>query len=82
MQVVPAITKYGRIGWQGIVPSRADKMASIATDKALLKVGSMGDFYREFDPDKIAEHLARTARREIRGIVTRIMEARAPAALA
>ena len=78
MQVVPAITKSGKIGWQGIVPSRADKMASIATDKALLKVGSMGDFYREFDPDKIAEHLARTARREIRGIVTRIMEEEHP----
>ena len=79
VQVVPAITKDGRIGWQGIVPSRADKMASIATDKALLKVGSMGDFYREFDPDKIAEHLARTARGEIRGIVGRIMETEHPA---
>ena len=78
MQVIPAITKDGRFGWQGIVPSRADKMASIATDKALLKVGSMGDFYREFDPDKIAEHLARTARQEIRGIVSRIMEAEHP----
>lgn len=78
MQVVPAITKDGRIGWQGIVPSRADKMASIATDKALLKVGSMRDFYREFDPDRIAEHLARTARAEIRGIVTRIMETEHP----
>ena len=78
MQVIPAITKDGRFGWQGIVPSRADKMASIATDKALLKVGSMGDFYREFDPDKIAEHLAKTARVEIRGIVSRIMEAEHP----
>ncbi|MGH9275648.1 MAG: hypothetical protein ACRDZU_13455 [Acidimicrobiales bacterium] len=78
MQVIPAITKDGRFGWQGIVPSRADKMASIATDKALLKVGSMGDFYREFDPDKIAEHLAKTARSEIRGIVSRIMEAEHP----
>jgi hypothetical protein len=78
MQVIPAITKDGRFGWQGIVPSRADKMASIATDKALLKVGSMGDFYREFDPDKIAEHLAKTARQEIRGIVSRIMEAEHP----
>ncbi len=78
VQVIPAISKDGRFGWQGIVPSRADKMASIATDKALLKVGSMGDFYREFDPDAIAEHLAKTARGEIRGIVERIMETEHP----
>ena len=78
VQVIPAISKDGRIGWQGIVPSRADKMASIATDKALLKVGSMGDFYREFDPDAIAEHLARTARSEMRGIVERIMQTEHP----
>jgi uncharacterized membrane protein YheB (UPF0754 family) len=78
MQVVPCISKDGRFGWQGIVPSRADKMASIATDKAVLKVGSMHDFYREFEPERIAEHLATVARAEIRGIVTRIMEVEHP----
>jgi hypothetical protein len=78
MQVVPCISKDGRFGWQGIVPSRADKMASIATDKAVLKVGSMQDFYREFEPDKIAEHLAMTAKAEIRGIVGKIMETEHP----
>jgi uncharacterized membrane protein YheB (UPF0754 family) len=78
MQVVPCISKDGRFGWQGIVPSRADKMASIATDKAVLKVGSMQDFYREFEPEQIAEQLATTARTEIRGIVTKIMEVEHP----
>jgi uncharacterized membrane protein YheB (UPF0754 family) len=78
MQVVPCISKDGRFGWQGIVPSRADKMASIATDKAVLKVGSMQDFYREFEPESIAEHLATVARSEIRGIVSRIMEVEHP----
>jgi hypothetical protein len=78
MQVVPCISKDGRFGWQGIVPSRADKMASIATDKAVLKVGSMQDFYREFEPERIADQIAKTATAEIRGIVTRIMEAEHP----
>ena len=82
VQVIPAITHDGRFGWQGIIPSRVSKMASISVDKALLKVGSIGDFYREFEPDKIADHIAATAReRDPRG---RRADhgARAPAAVA
>ncbi len=78
VQVIPAITHEGRFGWQGIIPSRVSKMASISVDKALLKVGSIGDFYREFEPDKIADHIAATARPEIRGVVERIMEREHP----
>ncbi|HEV7650781.1 MAG TPA: hypothetical protein VGP26_21765 [Actinophytocola sp.] len=78
VQVIPAITHDGRFGWQGIIPSRVSKMASISVDKALLKVGSIGDFYREFEPDKIADHIAATAREEIRGVVERIMEREHP----
>src|SRR3954454_851014 len=78
VQVIPAITHDGRFGWQGIIPSPGSKMASISVDKALLKVGSIGDFYREFEPDKIADHIAATAREEIRGVVERIMEREHP----
>jgi uncharacterized membrane protein YheB (UPF0754 family) len=73
VQVLPLIRYDGRIGWQGIVPSRADKMASIAVDKGLAKLGGIGDFYRELEPDRIAEHLAAIARSEIRGVVEEIM---------
>ncbi|MCT2582662.1 hypothetical protein [Actinophytocola gossypii] len=78
VQVIPAITHDGRFGWQGIIPSRVAKMASISVDKALLKVGSIGDFYREFEPDAIADHIAATARGEVRGVVERIMEREHP----
>jgi hypothetical protein len=78
VQVIPAITHDGRFGWQGIIPSRVAKMASISVDKALLKVGSISDFYREFEPDKIADHLAATARGEVREVVERIMEREHP----
>lgn len=78
VQVIPALTHDGRFGWQGIIPSRVSKMASISVDKALLKVGSIGDFYREFEPDKIADHIAATARTEIRDVVERIMEREHP----
>ncbi|MEQ1786297.1 MAG: hypothetical protein ABL966_04535, partial [Acidimicrobiales bacterium] len=78
VQVIPVLSKDGRLGWQGIVPSRVDKMASIATDKALSKVGSISDFYRELEPDKIADRLLTTARAEIRGVVERIMQQEHP----
>lgn len=78
VQVIPAITPDGRFGWQGIIPSRVAKMASISVDKALLKVGSISDFYREFEPDRIAEHLAATARGEVREVVERVMEREHP----
>ncbi|MGH3881104.1 MAG: hypothetical protein ACRDSK_29110 [Actinophytocola sp.] len=78
VQVIPAITHDGRFGWQGIIPSRVSKMASISVDKALLKVGGIADFYREFEPDKIADHIAATARGEIRSVVERIMEREHP----
>jgi uncharacterized membrane protein YheB (UPF0754 family) len=78
VQVLPAIRSDGRFGWQGIIPSRADKMASISVDKGLARLGSIGDFYRELDPDQIAEHVARTGRGEIRGVVERIMQRENP----
>jgi uncharacterized membrane protein YheB (UPF0754 family) len=78
VQVLPLIRYDGRIGWQGIVPSRADKMASIAVDKGLLKLGNMSDFYRELEPDRIAEHLAGVAQTEIRDVVEQIMRQENP----
>lgn len=78
VQVIPAITKDGRFGWQGIIPSRVDKMASIAVDKALSKVGSISDFYQQLEPDKIADHLVATAQGEIRDVVEGIMEREHP----
>ncbi len=78
VQVLPLIRYDGKIGWQGIVPSRADKMASIAVDKGLLKLGDVGDFYRELEPEKIAEHLAAVAQNEIRDVVEQIMRQENP----
>src|SRR6185312_11445095 len=38
VRILPLISYQGKLGWQGIVPSRADKMASIAVDKGLGKL--------------------------------------------
>jgi uncharacterized membrane protein YheB (UPF0754 family) len=72
LQEIPGIM-HGGVGWQGIIPSRASKMASIAVDKGIAKLGSPGDFYQQLEPDKIAEHIVTTSQRDIRDVVERIM---------
>jgi hypothetical protein len=72
VQVLPLLRYDGRLGWQGIVPSRADKMASLAVDKGLAKLGSIGDFYRELEPERVAGHLAMLVRPEVRAVVESI----------
>jgi len=79
VQVLPLVRYDGGLGWQGIIPSRADKMASIAVDKGLAKLGSISDFYRELEPDRIAEHLAVIAQNEIHDVVEQIMLTENPA---
>lgn len=78
VQIIPAFSDDGRLGWQGIVPSRVDKMASISVDKALAKVGSISDFYHQLEPDKVADQLLATAQGEIDQVITQIMEREHP----
>src|ERR1700684_4128708 len=43
----------GGIGWQGIVPSRAAKMGSLAVDSGIAKIGTPGDFFKQLETDKM-----------------------------
>ena len=74
---IPGVA-HGGIGWQGIIPSRAAKMGSIAVDKGIAKLGSPTDFYEQLEPDKIAEHILDTARDDIREVTERILEREHP----
>jgi uncharacterized membrane protein YheB (UPF0754 family) len=77
IQQIPGVMQGG-VGWQGIIPSRAAKMGSIAVDKGIAKLGSPADFYRQLEPEAIAEHILDTAREDIREVVDRIMEREYP----
>ena len=70
IQQIPGVMQGG-VGWQGIVPSRAAKMGSIAVDKGIAKLGSPADFYQQLEPDTIAEHILASSRGEIRELVER-----------
>ncbi|HEY5188732.1 MAG TPA: hypothetical protein VII87_06855 [Solirubrobacteraceae bacterium] len=68
----------GGIGWQGIVPSRAAKMGSLAVDSGISKIGTPQEFFRELDPEQIARQIVDSTRDDIHGIVERIMEREQP----
>jgi uncharacterized membrane protein YheB (UPF0754 family) len=78
LQQVPIGLTMGKFGWQGIVPSRAAKMGSIAVDKGIAKLGSPTEFYRQLEPEAIAEHIIATSRQDVRDVVERILRREHP----
>ncbi|MFT4264328.1 MAG: hypothetical protein QM572_13155 [Nocardioides sp.] len=78
IQEFPGLAQ-GRLGWQGIIPARAAKMGSIAVDKAIAKLGTPADFYRELEPEKIAAHIVATFAPEVPALVDEVMRAEHPA---
>jgi uncharacterized membrane protein YheB (UPF0754 family) len=77
VQQIPGVMQGG-VGWQGIIPSRAAKMGSIAVDKGIAKLGSTADFYAQLDQERIVEHVLTSARADIRDVVERIMQRENP----
>ena len=63
-------------GWQGIIPSKVEKMAGIVVDKALSKLGSLDEFFREMEPEKISAHLTRTIQVRIEEYTDEVMTER------
>lgn len=77
IQQVPGVMKGG-VGWQGIIPSRAAKVGSIAVDKGISKIGTPSDFYQQLEPDQIADQILSSARGDIRDVVERVMQREHP----
>src|SRR5690242_3375344 len=68
----------GGIGWQGIVPSRAAKMGSLAVDSGIAKLGTPREFFKQLDPEKIAEQIVANTQDAIPDIVERVMQREHP----
>lgn len=48
------------LGWQGIIPSKAERMARISVDASLAKIGTPQDVFAELDPVLMKDHFVRT----------------------
>ncbi|MBF6213625.1 hypothetical protein IU433_12775 [Nocardia puris] len=79
VQVLPTFSGDGRqLGFQGFIPARAEKMASICVDKALMRIGNPKDFIHELDLDVIADYIAELARPQVQQVVDEMMHRENP----
>jgi uncharacterized membrane protein YheB (UPF0754 family) len=72
LQQIPGVM-LGGIGWQGIVPSRAAKMGSLAVDAGIAKLGTPGEYWKQFDPDEMSRQIVESTRDDMRATVEKIM---------
>jgi uncharacterized membrane protein YheB (UPF0754 family) len=77
IQQIPGVM-VGGVGWQGIVPSRAAKMGSLAVDSGIAKIGRPQEFFNQLEPEKIAEQIIVSARDDLPIMVDGIMEREEP----
>jgi uncharacterized membrane protein YheB (UPF0754 family) len=61
------------LGWQGIIPAKVEKMAAIVVDKSLSKLGSLDEFFREMEPEKIASHVSKVTQARIEEYIDEVM---------
>ncbi len=47
----------GFLGWQGVIPRKAEKMAHICIDQTLQQFGDLNSVYQKLEPHKIVEHV-------------------------
>ncbi|WP_067826192.1 hypothetical protein [Nocardia inohanensis] len=74
VQVLPLFSGDGkRFGFQGFIPARAEKMASICVDRAIMRIGSPKEFIHELDLEGIADYIAEVGRKQVPAMVNQIM---------
>ncbi|MCB1056946.1 MAG: hypothetical protein KDD11_15710 [Acidobacteria bacterium] len=61
------------LGWQGIIPSKAEKMASTFVDSTMARLGSLPEVFEEMHPPTIAEHINRSLRPRIGELTDEVM---------
>lgn len=47
----------GVIGWQGVIPRKAEKMAHICIDRTLQKFGDLNTVYQKLEPQRIVQQV-------------------------
>ncbi|RJF87717.1 hypothetical protein D3874_12360 [Oleomonas cavernae] len=66
------------LGWQGVVPRKGRKMSTILVDKTLAKIGTLSDFMRQMEPDKISEQVSKVVAARIEDYVDDLMGEQSP----
>ncbi|MFD2228633.1 DUF445 domain-containing protein [Alkalimarinus sediminis] len=60
-------------GWQGVIPRKADKMASIVVDRTITRFGNMDDVFQKLEPEIITEQIISQIEPRIEEYIDEIM---------
>ncbi len=60
-------------GWQGVIPSRSEKMSGIFVDNSLAKLGTTAELFEAFETDELKDHLVRSLKPRIEEFIDDIM---------
>ncbi|MEM8930857.1 MAG: hypothetical protein AAGE94_06770 [Acidobacteriota bacterium] len=61
------------LGWQGIIPSKAERMASIFVDSTMIKLGTLPELFQQMEPERIAEQIVKVVRPRMRRYTDEIL---------
>ena len=61
------------LGWQGIIPSKARKMAAISVDATISKIGTVPEIFQQIDPKVLATHIVHSVDPRIEEYVDEMM---------
>ncbi len=70
--------KQGKIGWQGIIPARSERMGNIAAQKGVTKLATEREFYEALGPEQIATHIATSSSEEIHDLTDQLLREEYP----
>ncbi len=62
------------LGWQGIIPSKAEKMAQISVDATISKIGTVQEIFQQIDPQVLAAHVVKTIEPRVEEYVDELMD--------
>lgn len=65
-------------GWQGIIPRKAEQMASIALETMLEKLINVTELFDRLDPDRVADEIGEPLLRMTDEVVDEVMDAHQP----
>ncbi|MBN7770905.1 hypothetical protein KUV44_06435 [Marinobacter daepoensis] len=67
------IGKPPLLGWQGIIPSKARKMAAKSVDATIAKIGTVQEIFEQIDPKVLAAHIIHTVDPRVEEYVDELM---------
>lgn len=60
-------------GWQGIIPSKARKMAAISVDATISKIGTVPEIFQQIDPAVLGQYVVHSVEPRIEEYVDELM---------